>query len=1616
MTIRRVGFLGVALCALTGVCLAGDGDFLPVYCETVAPAGVVDDAPGFAEELRKSDLNDFHRYCTAAEDLGPGMAVLRCAAETAVAPDLAAWRTKIDERLAYWCGKRGCYVRLVTSPQRDGECFKGWKMLCALQQKVVQESSYGGQVTVQQMQRGISPYGELQDRMTSAYNWLEANRQANLPIRAPFAGEPRERISLCGEWEVQRAKLETDFKRAVTSGSERIEHVRRVKDFDRSKWAKCVVPESHAGVSIYRRTFTLTPEQAKRRVEICFEGIGRQYFITVNGVRAVHEEMASTFFERNDLTPFVRAGENEIVIEVWPIFGDSGLWTQWPCNWKAGWENVYMGIYRPLYLELSDKVAITDVTVRPQVEPEKSLTAFVEVTNMTAVVFRGEVKAKVEGEQWNVLGSVELKPGEGKVVELRKKFPEAHLWSPADTYLYNMTASIRSDGFRDACVVPFGFREIRWKGGHRFFMNGHPITLRRTNSDYDCVKNHELRLRQMKTFRSRGITSYRIWTPSDLEVFADICDREGMLIATCFNTGWGAAYKTEEFWPRYERALRKMIRSLKNHPSVICWGVSNEFGGIYGGRLPDGSYSERAMQHQAEIGDRLLELDPTRPWEAYGEMEGRPQGEMTPEGLSVKGPMPLRSLHYPSLGNEAPRGARWYSGPVSWSWHGAFDKSKPMSISEDFYHKVLDSFTGMTKVGGDYVYESAGYDETLYGQLKTFAGEFYHAGLASWHPWAIHIESPTYTMFADGRASYHADWQFGILGDYTRNLRSGERGVRRDLYFWNEWFTELKDVTFVREWRLNGRPFGKPESERLTIAPGEEIKRTLEFAAPEVAEISTLALVCTMKGADGKTLATERFDFPVVPAVDPASLRLPAGLAAVAREGSALRRFRFPCGTHANLAAAASAPGVKAIAVDAPVDEASAAALERFVREGGCVLHLEPRDDEWCAAVRREGDFSQFLWKRDRSAMPEVPETIMRLWRGIGPDHPEREFSAGGAFSFRKPLADATVLWDSGRKDGLSAADVLRLWRGRGSWIVSAVPALERFDVEPAAPYFLAALFREAVRPVAAPAKTLVFDRKDGTFVTSLLESRGFEFKASSDKTAPADAVWLVDADGAPLDEGVKSAVRARCEKGGTVVLLNLVRDKVLDAACREQYAKRFEEAFRAAALTTRVDAVAMVESAARTLHSSRFTPQARNALQADILKALTAEAGEDAAALKRVSVYKSNWRVFVDLPDVHFTDRDGGAFADFLGIRWTEYAPKYTFWATPPRFRSEVLQAEQVMTIDRTSDLFRGLSNDDFFMLSNNEMYNYFRMKNAHVGQPTVPNKGLGRVIAFNEFTVRPGADTRLLTSPGVIAERRFASGGRLVFSTWRTCGEFARGKDERIARAIRGILNNLGAATSAASGPSAQEQLDISGAANGLHWADPKWGRKLWDFNLATDYRYFPVNLCGWSQASNNFCPIEDFPSYPFFFAGVSYRLLNPAKRDGRSVVEVRDAPVTISLKAPRKVRKLHFLGVGVGVREGPAAKPVKGASVRFGKDGSTVAMEPGDHFGLRTRNTKVKTGAVAWWSEFSAMPSETSKAYDRSGSHLYAWTIENPDPEKPVGEIVLDGQVDILAITTE
>ena len=61
-------------------------------------------------------------------------------------------------------------------------------------------------------------------------------------------------------------------------------------------------------------------------------------------------------------------------------------------------------------------------------------------------------------------------------------------------------------------------------------------------------------------------------------------------------------------------------------------------------------------------------------------------------------------------------------------------------------------------------------------------------------------------------------------------------------------------------------------------------------------------------------------------------------------------------------------------------------------------------------------------------------------------------------------------------------------------------------------------------------------------------------------------------------------------------------------------------------------------------------------------------------------------------------------------------------------------------------------------------------------------------------------------------------------------------------------------------------------------------------------------------------------------------------------------------------------------------------------------------------------MKTGAVAWWSEFSAMPSETSKAYDRSGSHLYAWTIENPDPEKPVGEIVLDGQVDILAITTE
>lgn len=120
----------------------------------------------------------------------------------------------------------------------------------------------------------------------------------------------------------------------------------------------------------------------------------------------------------------------------------------------------------------------------------------------------------------------------------------------------------------------------------------------------------------------------------------------------------------------------------------------------------------------------------------------------------------------------------------------------------------------------------------------------------------------------------------------------------------------------------------------------------------------------------------------------------------------------------------------------------------------------------------------------------------------------------------------------------------------------------------------------------------------------------------------------------------------------------------------------------------------------------------------------------------------------------------------------------------------------------------------------------------------------------------------------------------GRLVIATFSPDRKnYAANEPDKVYAVIKTLLNNLGAKTSVPAAQSSFEQVDLRPLANCCSWRKPG-AEKLWIRSGDVDYRYFPVNRCGWSLVARNFCPVEEFPSTPLCYDGAWD--CPPAERD--------------------------------------------------------------------------------------------------------------------------------------
>jgi hypothetical protein len=212
-----------------------------------------------------------------------------------------------------------------------------------------------------------------------------------------------------------------------------------------------------------------------------------------------------------------------------------------------------------------------------------------------------------------------------------------HLWHPDHPHLYTLTVDLLDEAGRllDREVVRFGVRWFEWTADRGFFLNGRHLYLRGVNAHQDhagwgiAITRAAVR-RDAQLVKDAGFNFLRGSHYPHHRELARACDELGLIYLpeNCFwgKGGFGpegywnaSAYPADaEHFDAFEQscraALADLIRSHRNHPSVVGWSLTNEAFFSY--------HMDRVRRLIGRLADDTHRLDPTRPAVVGGAQRG----------------------------------------------------------------------------------------------------------------------------------------------------------------------------------------------------------------------------------------------------------------------------------------------------------------------------------------------------------------------------------------------------------------------------------------------------------------------------------------------------------------------------------------------------------------------------------------------------------------------------------------------------------------------------------------------------------------------------------------------------------------------------------------------------------------------------------------------------------------------------------------------------------------------------------------------------------------------------------------------------------------------------------
>ncbi len=887
----------------------------------------------------------------------------------------------------------------------------------------------------------------------------------------------------------------------------------------RSHWGKYSKEWAKATCGWYRRQIDLPEEFVGRRIKVKFMAVHAEADVWCNGIKVGRHVGGLTPFEV-DITDAAKLGQtNEILVACrGPL--DKRIETQ-P---RGAMYRYHAGIWQKVLLEARARVFVDNVFIITSVR-EKTLTLRTTLRNEDSV----EQEARVSHDVLDGATVVKrvpgkrarIKPGETITVEQQIPWADAKLWSFETPHLYTLRTDLTGpSGLREGRSTRFGFREF-WIDGHMFRLNGAKVRIKATWGHsgewyYGRPQPIAAKLRVLKQYHLNAVRYHGQLLPPE---FLDAADKVGMMVIAESGLYHGPVH------PNSLVHTREWILRDRNHPSIVIWSGSNEFGHWIVPR--DKTRTAFLLKQEALI----RSLDPTRPimQHGYGPLDGKEE---------------IYNIHYPERALAMmPNTFYWPLDPnieinpayPDFTWR----QEKPLAIGEH----LLGCDGQSSLFEGDTAY-GKGRDWSAAARVFSLAMNAYRVcGVA-------HVAPQVFQSSPDGK-SVPNPYLEGIAqafkpeGMFFVNLCRHYRGretLRKTVVVYNE---TLREQTY--EWTWGGsvgptsvRTLGQTW-ERVRLEPGD--LRRLEAAAdlPSVEGLSKGRLVVGLRRAGEHTsLQTINVDISISPPLAKIALSKPVGLydprrttaARLAALGVKAKPIRSPS------AAALRGLHLLVIGKDALTEkiEEQASAIAQFVRSGGNVICLEQQVMPRWLPVPLQLVSARGSPTETAAFVRDGQHPILANLRNAAPCSAWRDNHVVTRLSMYKPAVGNFIpLVDSNLK--LERCPMIEIPNGRGAYIVSQLALVSKFDREPMAATLLANALKylDQRQPKEWPS-VAVLAEENSHFADALRSDIKAQFtQIASAAALPKSGVALLDAGELTMPNAHR--LRTFAEAGGTVLV-----------------------------------------------------------------------------------------------------------------------------------------------------------------------------------------------------------------------------------------------------------------------------------------------------------------------------------------------------------------------------------------------------------------------------------------------------------------------------------------------